>query len=64
MTNNNTKHTEINAAIDLIDTRINELGETLRREIAKLQDAYSADHNKLTAERRDLCNDLDSLYHP
>ena len=59
MTNNNMTVEEIYTELDLVDARIDEMGQQIREAIAKIRDAYDAEYKELCLKRRALYKALD-----
>lgn len=52
---------DIYTELDLVDARIDEMGQQMREAIAKIRDAYDDEYSELTAKRRALYKDLVAL---
>ena len=52
---------EIYNELDLIDARIEEMGQAMREAISKIQDEYQAEYKELADKRRSLDKELNSL---
>jgi hypothetical protein len=58
MTDNNMTVEEIYTELDLIDARIDEMGQQMREAIAKIRDAYDSEYFELNVKRRTLYKEL------
>jgi hypothetical protein len=61
MTDNHMTVEEIYTELDLIDARIDEMGQQMREAIAKIRDAYDSEYFELNVKRRALYKDIKAL---